>query len=216
MEADVVVVSAGPWSCKAEDWFDNAVDLPMEGVKSTSIVWKKGEDDVDGTALFCGEDNRFGTHLEVYPRPDGSIYICGIGGSDYISKEDLKEGAFREVCNAKDDRVDAASNAFREMSALYKSKGTLDRVQACMRPCPPDAMPYMGKIPTYEGAYINAGHNCWGIAWAPSCGQAMAELILEGECSSVDLRPFDPSRFTKRVGGGRGRKRRGESVGEQW
>mmetsp|Transcript_28983 Transcript_28983/g.33310 ORF Transcript_28983/g.33310 Transcript_28983/m.33310 type:complete len:474 (+) Transcript_28983:75-1496(+) len=216
IEADTVVVSAGPWSCTAEDWFDNAVDLPMEGVKSTSIVWKKGEDDVDATALFCGEDNRFGTHLEVYPRPDGSIYICGIGGSDYITKEELKAGAYREECNAKESRVDAASSAFREMSGVYKQKGALDRVQACMRPCPPDAMPYMGKIPGYDGAYINAGHNCWGIAWAASCGKAMAELIWDGESSSVDLKPFDPSRFTTKVGGGRGRKRRGMNVGEQW
>ena len=154
--------------------------------------------------------------VEVYPRPDGSIYICGIGGSDYISKEDLKEGAFREECNAKETRVEAASNAFRQMSALYNAKGELDRVQACMRPCPPDAMPYMGSIPGYDGAYINAGHNCWGIAWAPSCGKAMAELILDGESSSVNLSPFDPSRFTTRVGGGRGRKRRGQNVGEQW
>ena len=69
LDADVVVVSAGPWSCAAEDWFDNMVDLPMEGVKSTSIVWKKGEGDdtvVDGTALFCGEDPRFGTHCKCF------------------------------------------------------------------------------------------------------------------------------------------------------
>jgi len=231
LEADVVVVSAGPWSCKAEDWFGNVISLPMEGVKSTSIVWKRpsssltdGDENenegdefvVDGTALFCGEDDRFGTHLEVYPRPDGSIYICGIGGSDYIPSDELKRGAYREECNAKESRVDAASNAFRTMSNTYNAKGTLEKVQACMRPCPPDAMPYMGKIPGYEGAYVNAGHNCWGIAWAPSCGLAMTELILEGESRSVDLRYFDPSRFTTKVGGGRGRKRRGQSVGEQW
>ena len=154
--------------------------------------------------------------MEVYPRPDGTIYICGIGGSDYIPKDELKAGAYRDVCNAVESRVDAAFNAFRTMSNTYNANGELDKVQACMRPCPPDAMPYMGRIPGFEGAYINAGHNCWGIAWAPSCGKAMAELILEGECSSVDLRPFDPARFTKRVRGGRGRKRRGESVGEQW
>ena len=216
LDADAVVVSAGPWSCKAEDWFDNAVELPMEGVKSTSIVWKEMDSkDTDATALFCGEDHRFGTHLEVYPRPDNTIYICGIGGSDYITKEELKAGAYREECNAKENRVEAASSAFKEISATYKKSGELDRVQACMRPCPPDAMPYMGKIPGYGNAYINAGHNCWGIAWAPACGKAMSELILDGESSSIDLRPFDPTRFTTRVSG-RGRKRRGENVGEQW
>lgn len=66
LPADCMVVSAGPWSCAAEDWFQGAVQLPMEGVKSTSIVWKQPEglDSVDATALFCGEDNRFGTHRE--------------------------------------------------------------------------------------------------------------------------------------------------------
>jgi glycine/D-amino acid oxidase-like deaminating enzyme len=66
LEADAVIVSAGPWSCSGEDWFQGAVDLPMEGIKSTSIVWKKpdGVDEVDATALFCGEDDRFGTHCK--------------------------------------------------------------------------------------------------------------------------------------------------------
>mmetsp|Transcript_5592 Transcript_5592/g.13510 ORF Transcript_5592/g.13510 Transcript_5592/m.13510 type:complete len:463 (+) Transcript_5592:114-1502(+) len=218
LPADAVIVSAGPWSCAAEDWFQGAVQLPMEGIKSTSIVWKKpeGVDEVDATALFCGENDEHGTHLEVYPRPDGTIYLCGIGGSDYISTEQLKNGAFREVCDAKEQRVDAAMKSFQEMSSLYDKIGELDRTQACMRPCPPDAMPYMGSVPGFEGAYINAGHNCWGIAWAPACGKVMAELVLDGEAKSVNLAPFDPARFTVGKRGGRGRKKQGASVGEQW
>ena len=87
-----------------------------------------------------------------------------------------------------------------------------------MRPCPPDAKPYMGKVSGWSGAYINAGHNCWGIAWAPACGKAMSEIILEGTSRSVDLRPFDPARFASSGGGrgGRGRKKGTVNVGEQW
>ena len=56
-----------------------------------------------------------------------------------------------------------------------------------------------------------------GIAWAPACGKAMAELILDGESKCVDISPFDPSRFTPAAQRGqRGRKRQGASVGEQW
>jgi glycine/D-amino acid oxidase-like deaminating enzyme len=99
--------------------------------------------------------------VEVYPRPDGTIYLCGIGGSDYISKDELKAGAFRQECNANESRVRAATEAFQSMSSAYRTNGELDRTQACMRPCPPDAMPYMGKIPGFDGAYLNAGHNCW-------------------------------------------------------
>ena len=70
LKATDVIVSAGPWSCQAEIWFENALQLPMEGVKSTSIVWKPPVDErgdrksVDATALFCGEDDRFGTHCK--------------------------------------------------------------------------------------------------------------------------------------------------------
>ena len=72
LPADAVIVSAGPWSSAAEDWFPHAtgLTLPMEGIKSTSIVWKppvneRGETvPVDATALFCGEDGRFGTHCK--------------------------------------------------------------------------------------------------------------------------------------------------------
>jgi glycine/D-amino acid oxidase-like deaminating enzyme len=136
--------------------------IPMQGIKSTSIVWKAPVEDatVDATALFCGEDNQFGTHLEVYPRPDYTIYICGIGGSDYIDTEQLKAGAFRDECLAKASRVEAAVAAFTKMSSSYRNKNdALDRVQACMQPCPPDALPYMGSIPGYNGAFLNAGHN---------------------------------------------------------
>lgn len=74
LPADAVIVAAGPWSCAAEDWFHGAVQLPMEGIKSTSIVWKKPEQtDVDATALFCGEDNRFGTHCKC---PAYMYYYC--------------------------------------------------------------------------------------------------------------------------------------------
>jgi len=155
--------------------------------------------------------------VEVYPRPDDTVYICGIGGSDYVQAEDLRKGAFLYECSANDLRVDAASKAFTEMSARYKQIGQLQKVQACMRPCPPDAMPYMGAIPGWDGAYINAGHNCWGIAWAPASGKVISELILEGKSRSVDLRPFAPDRFTKTANRGeRGRKKLGENVGEQW
>jgi len=215
VNCDSMVVSAGPWSCAAEDWFDD-ISLPMEGVKSTSIVFQS-DDEVDASALFCGEDYRFGTHLEVYPRPDNSIYLCGIGGSEYISTAELKVGAYREKCLANPTRVQAASDSFREMSATYKNScNGPDITQACMRPCPPDAKPYMGQIADYKGAYINAGHNCWGIAWAPACGKSMAELVMEGESKCIDLSPFSPLRFTKQKKGGRGRKKRGSSVGEQW
>jgi len=207
------VCTMGPWAALAQDWLD--IPVPMTGIKSTSIVFKDTSREVEPFALFCGEDHRYGTHLEVYPRNSGEVYLCGIGGSEYVEDARLRAGEYPpgEV-HADPKRVEAATQSFSMMSK--RLGGTPDTVQACMRPCPPDALPYMGRVRGLSNAYMAAGHNCWGILWAPVSGKAMSELILDGKASCVDLRPFDPARFAPAKKGGRGRKRGETSVGEQW
>ena len=73
----------------------------------------------------------FVRQVEVYPRPDGSIYICGIGGSDYVTTAELQASAFLSSCPPKPDRVEAATSAFRLMSNSYATKGELSKTQAC-------------------------------------------------------------------------------------
>jgi len=86
-----------------------------------------------------------------------------------------------------------------------------------MMECVPTLFLYRLSFSSYHNAIAVAV--CFvGIAWAPACGKAMAELILDGKSSCVDLSPFNPARFTptKTRRGGRGRKQQGTSVGEQW
>lgn len=216
------VIAMGPWSVQAESWGLGGLKVPLEGIKSASVVY------LDPAlcasvlespfALFCGEDSRYGTHLELYPRNDGSLYVCGIGGSDYVDAKRLRPGGDTESqeCVSPDmKRVAAARAAVAGMSSLAQGEPAI--MQACMRPCAPDALPIMGKVPDVEGAYIACGHNCWGILWAPVTGKAMAELIVEGKSSCVDLAAFGPERFMARGAAGRGRKQQGgAAVGEQW
>lgn len=204
LEADAVVTCAGPWSVQLEEWLKPELELslPMEGIKSTSMVWtvndsSKEQMTLDATAVFCEEDNEYHTHLEVFPRPDNTLYVCGVGGSDTISKEHLQQSAHLQTCDANQDRVTAASKSLHVLSTMLKKHGKCVKVQACMRPCPPDAVPYMGAIQGCKGLYINAGHNCWGIAWAPACGKVMSEVLLVGEAKCLSLKGFDPMRFCK-------------------
>mmetsp|Transcript_15624 Transcript_15624/g.23268 ORF Transcript_15624/g.23268 Transcript_15624/m.23268 type:complete len:277 (-) Transcript_15624:3-833(-) len=212
----IVIVAMGPWSVLAEEWFN--IPIPMEGIKSTSLVYKDMEDiKNEPYALFCSEDTN-GCHLEVYPRPNGEVYICGCGGSDYVNAGRLKKGgdcSKPELIKEDEKRVEAAGKSFGTISNLGKDlKPSL--VQSCMRPCPPDGLPIMGKVPNVEGAYICAGHNCWGILWAPISGLAMSELVKDGFSETIDLTPFSPSRFMNLKEGKRGKKVGQISVGEQW
>jgi len=168
--------------------------------------------------LFCGEDEN-GCHLEVYPRSSGEVYLCGIGGSQYIDEAGLLPGGDcdrSDKITADPSRVAAAMRSFGGMSKSIGGEGKEPLVtQACMRPCAPDALPILGPIDGVANAYMATAHNCWGILWSPVTGEIITQLITQGK-SDIDIRAFSPSRFMKRGAKARGRSMRDEHVGEQW
>ena len=90
-----------------------------------------------------------------------------------------------------------------------------------MRPVAPDGAPILGALPGVANVFVATAANAWGILYAPVMGKAMAELLLDGEISVVNARPFAPRRFDtltyRTLLRQRGRTTaQGESVGEQW
>jgi glycine/D-amino acid oxidase-like deaminating enzyme len=248
VEAKCVVFAMGPWTTLLDEWL--GLNTPMVGIKSSSLSFypddtksssssssssdASPEEDtqvaspqptvVAPAVLFCNEDSN-GCHLEVYPRPDNQVYLCGLSGSPHLTSEEVLAMSADQV-KPEMDRVDKGCESFRRMTVPWMANGaTLDNVtaQACLRPCTSDSLPMMGKLKLLHGRmgrrrgqsrvveataeesnavggtppemYVAAGHNCWGILWGPVCGQAMAELILDGHSSTLDLGPFDPHRF---------------------
>ena len=55
--------------------------------------------------------------------------------------------------------------------------------------------PLIGAIPGTPNAFIATGHGCWGILNSAATARAMAELIVDGAASCVDLAPFDPAQL---------------------
>lgn len=216
IDCEKVVLCLGPWTgVMLEDWFN--ITIKMDGIKSTSLIYEEmPEMKSEPFALFC-DDDKYGCHLEFYPRPSGELYICGIGGSDYVCDDRLREDgdcASADLIMADPKRVDAGRNSFKEMSSLGDRTPT--RTQSCMRPCTSDGLPIMGPIPFTKGAFVSAGHNCWGILWSCISGQAMSEIVHEGSSKVLDLKAFDPMRFIPKNVNNRGRKKGDLAVGEQW
>ncbi len=58
----------------------------------------------------------------------------------------------------------------------------------------PDAHPIYGKTPL-EGFYLVAGFSGHGFMHGPVSGQLMAEIILDGQASTVDVSMLDYARF---------------------
>ena len=55
-------------------------------------------------------------------------------------------------------------------------------------------------MPGIDGAFITTGHSVWGMLNAPASDEAMAQLILDGVTSQVNLTPFAPDRLKARRG----------------
>ena len=86
---------------------------------------------------------------EVYPRPDGSVYICG--SPEHIALPD----------DPNTIQVDPKSvEDLKEVARSVSSKladAPLEVGQSCFLPLSPDGLPVMGKVPGVQGAYIASG-----------------------------------------------------------
>ena len=178
--ADAVCLAMGPWSPSS---FGALTGLPRAyGQKYHSILMQP-ERTLSQSVFFQGLGDP-----EVYPRPDGSVYVTGFPDNPSVVDEAPGSVEVRADVTAR-----LASTMKEVSSELGAAPVTLE--QACHLPLVGDGTPCIGRLGGVDGAYIATGAGCWGILCGPATGLAMSELILDGEAATVDLRPFDPARF---------------------
>jgi sarcosine oxidase subunit beta len=61
----------------------------------------------------------------------------------------------------------------------------------------PDKHVIVGEAPELAGFYLVNGSSGHGVMHSPALGQIIAELILDGKASSLDIFPLRPSRFSE-------------------
>jgi len=185
VEGDAVVIAMGPWSVLAAQWLPLP---PVFGLKGHSLVFETGAA-VPAEALFLEfQEARGSVHSpEVFPRADGTTYVCAISSDSPVP---VDPGDVAPDPGAI-DRLHAMCSS---LSPIL-SKAKVLASQACHRPVTQDSLPLIGGVSGVEGAYVATGHSVWGILNAPATGEAVAELIVDGDARSVDLSPFDPVRL---------------------
>lgn len=63
-----------------------------------------------------------------------------------------------------------------------------------LRPCTPDGLPIIGRVPAFDNVTLAAGHGMWGLQLAPITAQLVGQLIA-GEGLAHDVTPLPPDRF---------------------
>lgn len=190
IDSDAVVLALGPWCGK----FELLSSLfRVYGIKAHSIVLEPKEPEaITPHALFLSYyPSQGGKPLdpEVYPRPTGEVYVCGMSAEAEIPDDPEQIVGNPESIEVLKRVASSVSSHLREGEAQVKAE------QACFLPCTDDGVPVIGEVPGVKGCYVATGHNCWGILNGPATGAAVSELVLDGKASIVDLSRFSPARF---------------------
>lgn len=119
----------------------------------------------------------------------GDVYICG-------PSVEVKIPDGPESVSPDPESIQMLERVAGIVSSyLAKDNVTVKSEEAGLMPCTDDEMPIMGKVPGMKGCYVASGHGYWGILFGPASGLAMAELVLDGHATFVDLDRFSPTRF---------------------
>lgn len=191
--ADAIVFAMGAWSTQLAQWLPQLAGFEVSGLKVHSIVLDDSQGQTTADCLFLAYRGSDGKSLEpeVYPRPAGQVYICG------VSEEDVPVPATAADVQPRPDAIATLRGVAVSVSQEL-GRAQLLQQQACYLPCTDDGLPAIGRVPGLDNAYVATGHSCWGILNAPATGEALSELIMDGKAKSVDLRAFDPARFASR------------------
>ena len=61
----------------------------------------------------------------------------------------------------------------------------------------PNRLPLIGHLPPYVGLYGMLGDSGTSFKTAPAIGRCLAELVAQGQATTVDLTPFRPTRLAE-------------------
>jgi D-amino-acid dehydrogenase len=175
LQGDAFVITSGAWAgqlCRSLQL--NPMVLPARGL---------------AMIFDCG-----GTKVARYP---ALFEDYGIGLTQH-NESTVRVTSFFDFVGFKD--------AFREK----KKKWMMDVVERHLtehlklkqveegvgyRPCTPDQLPVIGKVPGYANAYVATGNCRLGITLAPATGQ-MIKSMVDGEVPRNGMTSdFDPARF---------------------
>ncbi|KZT60437.1 FAD dependent oxidoreductase [Calocera cornea HHB12733] len=189
-----VVFAAGPWTGELAKKVLGKRAGAAGGIcpseASTSIIMRPPSDQlIPAQALFSSirmPDGRYGSP-EVFPRPDGTVYVCGAGTGDGLA---LPTRAKEVSPSSK-----AVQRLVEYMNVISPDRfkdAKIEVQQACFRPNPPrGGNPVIGKLG--KGLWVASGHNVWGLTHGPGTGLCMAELMLDGQATSADISALAPA-----------------------
>lgn len=173
-----VVNAAGPWAGRVSSWA--GVDLPIEPVRRqmvTTTALPEVPDDFPFVIDFA---------RSLYFHPEGDGILTGMSNPNQAPGFDQAIDAEWEA-----EALEAAAARMPILERAGRRAGWAGLYEVT-----PDAHPIFGPTGV-EGLWVVGGFSGHGFMHGPIAGKLMAEFVLDGRASSVDVSALDLRRFAE-------------------
>jgi glycine/D-amino acid oxidase-like deaminating enzyme len=182
-----VVLAAGAWSAPLAA--SAGLALPVEPRKGQLVRLERRPDFlrhkvIDGGYMAAVESEDAGLQVST-------VMETTLDGHVLVGSSRQRRGFDTAVDPSVSDTLIAQAS---RLAPGIKSLA-LDAAWAGLRPWLPGGLPAIGPTTAAEGLFVATGHEGAGVAHGPITGRLIAQAIC-GEEPELDLKPFDPDRFS--------------------
>jgi sarcosine oxidase subunit beta len=177
IDTRAVLIAAGPWSALVGKLA--GVDIPVTPYRRTTYV----SEPFDGLPLEI--PHVIDIHVGWSMRREGeAVRISGRRDPQPSYERFVDFDGLARSAEIATHRIPAMANARFGKRAMA---GTYD--------VSPDNHAIMGRVPDVDGLYVATGFSGHGFMHSPATGRLMAELILDGRTTGIDIAPLSIERF---------------------
>ena len=121
----------------------------------------------------------------LYFHPESHGFLFGMSNKDEPSSENKV---------VDDEWMATTVEALVERAPVFEQAAVL-RGWAGFYEVTPDDNPLVGSVPELDGFLVAAGFSGHGFMQGPAIGRVVAEMVVDGSTSTIDVSAFRPSRF---------------------
>ena len=179
IDTPTVLVAAGPWSAQLVNPL--GLDLPLETLRHQVIMVRRPERLLPSHPIVGDIAQEFSF------RPHSTdLTLIGVG-EDLASVQGYNEGVDPSTVE------ESMTKLVHRMPAM--AEGYFRGGWSGLFTITPDWHPIMDRVEAVDGLYCAVGFSGHGFKLSPMIGLCMAEMMAQGEASTLDVSPFRMSRF---------------------
>lgn len=179
-----VVLATGPWAAQLGK--DLGVKLPVQACRTQVALYRRPPDFGRRSAVYCD----FVQGIYFKPTHGEMIHAGSLAGEEISQPVDPDK--YDEAADG-DWLPGVRQRLSRRYPAMHRGYGRGG--YGALYGITPDWHPILDKLPALEGAYCAVGFSGHGFKMSPIVGQLMAELIVDGKASALDIGPLRLARF---------------------